>query len=360
MDLDSYIAKYGPEWERLDQVCRRGPRGLAKLSGREIQETVRLYLRASAHLAEVQTRYGDPHLRAYLNGVVARAHGTLYAARARSLRGGLELFGSRYRSAVRRTLPFIAVAAVVLTAIVVATTIWLATSPDAQQGILPPYAREAVRRATGGRADAGISSAGLSAFILANNIQVAFLAFALGITFGIGTIYLVIQNALLLGMLAGAFTAAGKAGIFWSLVLPHGLLELTAIALSAGAGLRMGWSLIDPGDRPRGRALADESRDAALVVVGVLPAFGIAAIIEGFLTGTSVPDPVEIGVGVAVAAGYSAVLFGWARVPGRRSKPPGGLDPQVLVGETPGEPFGRLVHHEGAHTGESGRDAVPP
>ena len=267
MDLDSYIAKYGPEWKRLDEATARGASGLAKLDGPQIRDVIRLYLRASGHLAEVQTRYRDPRVMAYLNAVVARAHGALYSAAPRSLRGGVRVFGVRYR--------------------------------------------EAIRHAHGQRADLGLDAAAVSTFILVNNLQVAFLAFATGIALGIGTVYLVVQNAVLLGVLAGAFAAAGKSGPFWSLILPHGLLEITAICIAAGAGFRMGWSLVEPGDRPRSRALAEEARDAVMVVLGVMPAFGVAAIIEGFVTGSSLPNPIELAIGVAVAAGYVLLLFGW-------------------------------------------------
>jgi uncharacterized membrane protein SpoIIM required for sporulation len=234
-------------------------------------------------------------------------------------------------------------------------TIWVAVSPGVRAGVLPAYVRDAIRDASGGRGDIGIPPAGLSTFILVNNIQVAFLAFALGITFGIGTVYLVVQNAVLIGLLAGAYTSVGKAGVFWALVLPHGLLELTAIAIAAGAGLRMGWSLIDPGERRRSMAVAEEARDAAMVVLGVLPAFGVAAVVEGFLTGTSVPDPVEIGIGAGLAVLYVAVLF----APARGSKAAGRLDAEVLVGETPGEGPRWVVHDQGPHAGQAGGHTVP-
>jgi uncharacterized membrane protein SpoIIM required for sporulation len=117
----------------------------------------------------------------------------------------------------------------------------------------------------------------------------------------------------LLGSLGGAFAAAGRAGVFWSLVLPHGFLELVAICIAAGAGLRMGWSIVEPGDRPRTVALAEEARDAVLVVVGVIPAFAVAALIEGFLSGATGSAPLEIAVGAAVAAAYVLFLFGASR-----------------------------------------------
>lgn len=153
----------------------------------------------------------------------------------------------------------------------------------------------------------------MATLILFNNVQVAFLAFALGITFGIGTIVVVVRNALLLGVLAGAFQAVGNAGRFWSLILPHGILELMAICIDAGAGLRMGWALIDPGERSRGRALREEAAEAVVVVIGVIPAFIVAALIEAFITGTAVPDVVEIGIGIVASLGYLVLMIALLR-----------------------------------------------
>ena len=145
--------------------------------------------------------------------------------------------------------------------------------------------------------------------IFQNNVQVAFLAFALGITFGIGTIYVIASNAIFIGLLAGGFQAAGEGWRFWSLVLPHGFLELIAICIAGGAGLRMGWALIEPGDRPRGTALGEEARDAVLVILGVIPAFLVAALIEGFVTGRTGAPAVEVALGAVVAVAYMALLL---------------------------------------------------
>ena len=164
----------------------------------------------------------------------------------------------------------------------------------------------------------GVAPASLSTFIFINNVRIALLSFAAGLALGIGSIYFVAQNGLLLGTLAGAYQAAGKAGIFWPLILPHGLLELTAICIASGAGLRMGWSLIEPGDRTRGQSLVAEARDAVFVMVGVVPAFGMAALIEGFITPSGINHALSITLGVVVAAAYVVVLF----VPLRRRRPP--------------------------------------
>jgi uncharacterized membrane protein SpoIIM required for sporulation len=311
VDIDTFIQKYRPEWEWLENRTRRGSRGLGSLSGDEISEVVSKYLRVSAHLAEAQTRFGDERLVTYLSGIVARAHASIYGAKVTSWRGFLRLFGTRYRAAIDATRPFILVMAGLLIAVWLVTMFWVSGSREAQAGILPPFAREAIQRAGGDRRDIGITPGTLSTAILLNNVRVAFLSFALGITAGLGTAWVVVVNAVMLGALSGAYQAGGKAGIFWSLVLPHGFLELVAICIAAGSGLRLGWAIIDPGDRSRGQALAEEARAAVLVVIGVIPAFILAAFIEGFLTGTPLlPAAVEIAIGALVAAGYIWLLFG--------------------------------------------------
>jgi uncharacterized membrane protein SpoIIM required for sporulation len=320
MDIDSFIQHYRPEWERLEQACAKGARGLAKRTGPEIDDLVRLYLRTSAHLAEVRTRYRDPRLEAYLNRVVGVAHSALYGSKARSWRQALKLFGPRYREAARRTVPFILVAAVIMVLVSGFAEVWVAGSREAQAGLLPPFARDAVQRAGGHRPDLGVAPAGLSAFIFLNNVRVALLSFLTGVALGVGSIYFVAQNGLLLGTLAGAYQAAGKAGIFWPLILPHGLLELTAICIAAGAGLRMGWSLIEPGDRTRGQSLVAEARDAVFVMVGVVPAFGVAALIEGFITPSGINHALSITLGVVVAVVYIVLVF--APLQRRKRQPP--------------------------------------
>jgi uncharacterized membrane protein SpoIIM required for sporulation len=95
---------------------------------------------------------------------------------------------------------------------------------------------------------------------------------------------------------------------FWGLVLPHGLLELTAVFIAGGAGLRLGWALVDPGDRPRTTALAAEGRRSVVIVIGLVAAFIVAGIIEGFVTGSPLPTWARVGIGVAVEAAFLGYL----------------------------------------------------
>ena len=320
MDLDSYIQAHRQEWAQLEERAAKGNRALGSRSGEDISEAVVMYLRASSHLAEVQTRYHDPSLEQYLNGLVGRAHGAIYGVAPASGRSFARFFGTRYREVFRRTLPFIVVVGVLMAVVMLATDLWVAGSREAQAGLLPSSAREAIRGAGQGTSPSDIGSGALSALIFQNNVQVAFLAFALGITFGIGTIYVIVSNAIFIGLLAGGFQAAGEGWRFWSLVLPHGFLELIAICIAGGAGLRMGWALIEPGDRARGTALGEEARDAVLVILGVIPAFLVAALIEGFVTGRTGAPGVEVALGAVVAVAYVALLLRPVPAP----KTPGG------------------------------------
>jgi uncharacterized membrane protein SpoIIM required for sporulation len=316
MDVDSFIGAHNQEWKLLEEACKRGSDGLSSRSGAEISETVRLYLRVSTHLTQARSRYADPRLERYLNDLVSHARQSIYAARPGTVRGFASFFGARYRAEIRRTSPYILVAVAITVVLTLASWAWIANSAEARLGLIPPAARAAIRRFGGDRSpDLGPSHA-VATMILFHNVEVAFLAFALGVTLGVGTVYILITNALTLGVLAGAFGSAGHGEQFWALILPHGILELTAICIAAGAGLRIGWAIVDPGERSRSLALAEEATGAVVVALGVVPAFVIAATIEGFVTGTSVPHVIQLALGVLVGGAYVCFLFGWW--PGRR------------------------------------------
>jgi uncharacterized membrane protein SpoIIM required for sporulation len=158
----------------------------------------------------------------------------------------------------------------------------------------------------------------LAGQILTNNIQVSFVAFAGGILAGVGTTLVLLYNGALLGGVAGLTMAAGRTGPFLSLVAPHGVLELSVIAVSGAAGFSVGWALIDPGRRSRRVALGLGARRGAEIVLGTMPWFVLAGVVEGFVTPTALPLAGAITVGLLVAAPYWALVF-WR---GRPEPPP--------------------------------------
>jgi uncharacterized membrane protein SpoIIM required for sporulation len=128
-----------------------------------------------------------------------------------------------------------------------------------------------------------------SSAIMTNNLSVAFSTFALGITGGIGTIWMMVLNGLLIGVIGAETWRWGMALPFWSFVAPHGVLELPAIFISGGAGLEIARGLLFPGLLPREVSLAQAGGRAAKLLLGTLPMLVIAGIIEGFFSPSQAP-----------------------------------------------------------------------
>ena len=304
MDIDRYIATNGPVWTRLAELTGRAQRGVGRLSAAELDELVRLYQRVAGHLSYAQTYYRDPALTAKLSGLVARAGSVVYGTRPRTLRAFGRFFTVSFPAAVWHTRWFVVAATLATLLPAAGFGLWLASSPTAVEAAAPPAVREAyVNRDF----EAYYSSAPAAQFasqVFSNNVLVGFQAFALGIFFCVGTLYVLVTNGANLGVVAGLFAAVGQQPKFWGLILPHGLLELTSVFVAGGAGLRLGWTLIDPGDRPRAQALAAEGRRAVMIVLGLVAAFLVAGTIEGFVTGRPWPTWLRVGIGVLAEAGF--------------------------------------------------------
>src|SRR6185436_15321737 len=129
----------------------------------------------------------------------------------------------------------------------------------------------------------------MATLIFTNNIRVAFLAFAGGVLAGLGTVYVLISNGLLLGGVLGAAQFYGVAPLLWGFVSPHGYLELTCIVIAGGAGLMLGDALLRPGLWRRRDALARAARRAVELVCGAAPVLVIAGLIEGFVSPSELP-----------------------------------------------------------------------
>jgi len=199
---------------------------------------------------------------------------------------------------------FVLVSALLLLVPAVVVGAWLAGSDVAVEASAPAAVREAY---VGDDFEAYYSSAPAGEFATAvtvNNIQVGFLAFAAGILVCVATGFILVNNGAAVGQAAGLFAAAGQQPKFYGLILPHGLLELSAIAVAGGAGLAIGWAIVGPGDRSRGEALAEQGRRSAVIALGLMLAFVVAGTIEGFVTPSGLPTSMRIGIGAAVCIAF--------------------------------------------------------
>jgi uncharacterized membrane protein SpoIIM required for sporulation len=301
VDVDRFIARNQPAWARLEELLRVPRRSLDPA---QVDELVQLYQRTSAHLSHARTQRADPALVARLTRLVATAAGLLYGARSRSAAGMARFFTTSFPAAVWHVRRFVVVAALLLLLPAAVLGTWLASSDEALQASGPDAVREAYVQDD---FESYYSSAPAGQFateVTVNNIQVAIIAFAAGALLCVVTAYVLVSNGATVGMAAGLFAAAGQQPKFWGLILPHGLLELSAVIVAGAAGLSIGWAIVAPGDRPRSAALADEGRRAAGVVLGLMLAFVVAGTIEGFVTPSDLPTAARVAVGVLACTAF--------------------------------------------------------
>ncbi|MDT5164519.1 MAG: hypothetical protein QOC88_1413 [Mycobacterium sp.] len=156
------------------------------------------------------------------------------------------------------------------------------------------------------------AAAAFGLHVWVNNAWVAAKCIAFSVVLGVPIPFVLFANAANLGVVAGLMLQAGKADVLFGLLLPHSLLELTAVLLAGAAGMRLGWSVIAPGDRPRGQVLAEQGRAVISVAVGLVVVLLVSGVIEAFVTPSALPTFIRIGIGVLAEAGFMTyvVYFG--------------------------------------------------
>jgi uncharacterized membrane protein SpoIIM required for sporulation len=328
IDLDVFVTEHRREWDRLEELTRRG----RTLTGPEVDELVDLYQRAATHLSAVRTSAPDPVLVARLSTLVARARGVVTASGAPAYREIAVFFARRFPAAVYRARWWWLAAAAGFAVVAFALAWWVYANPDVQASVATP---QAVRQLVEQDFSSYYSShpAGAFAFqVWTNNAWLAALAIASGGLLGIPIPWLLATNAANVGVIAGLMAAHGRLGLFFGLILPHGLLELTAVFVAAGVGLRLGWTIVAPGDRSRGAAVAQEGRAAIGVAMGLVAVLGVSGLIEAFVTPSGLPTWARIAVGVLVWLAFLAYVFVLGRAAARAGET-GDLDPSE-VGDT--------------------------
>ncbi|MFI5987861.1 stage II sporulation protein M [Streptomyces sp. NPDC051555] len=307
MDLDVFVAAHRAEWDRLETLLRRGRR----LTGAEVDELVALYQRTSTHLSLIQSSAPDPMLTGRLTQLVARARATVTGARRAGWRDVARFFTAGFPAAVYRSRRWWIPTAVLSTALAALIGWWIAVHPEVQATIgAPQDLREMTR--PGGQYETYYSShpaASFAAQVWTNNAQAVAICLVFGAFLGLPVLWILFQNMLNLGIGIGLMASAGRLDVFLGLILPHGLLELTAVFVAAGTGLRLGWTVIDPGPRTRREALAEQGRSALGMAIGLAAVLFVAGTLEGFVTPSGLPTWARIGIGVVVEALFLLYVY---------------------------------------------------
>jgi uncharacterized membrane protein SpoIIM required for sporulation len=313
VDIDRFIARNQPAWDRLDRLATKAGRRVRGLEPAEVDELVGLYQRVSSHLSHARTAYRDPALTGRLTRLVSNANGVVHGARPRAAGAVRDFLAWRFPAAVYQSGRFVAASALLLLVPAVALGAWLGSSDAAVDALGSEAARQAYLEEDFEEYYSSQPAADFASQVTVNNIQVSLLAFATGILLCLPTAAIMAFNGANLGMAAGLFADAGELGKFFGLILPHGLLELTAVVVAGAAGLRLGWAVVAPGDRPRAQAVGEEARQSVVIALGLVVAFVAAGLIEGFVTGRGVPTGLRVAIGVAAWLAFVA----WVVVAGR-------------------------------------------
>ncbi len=315
MDLDAYVAAHRGEWQRLEDLLARASRP-RRLTGGEVDEVVELYQRAATSLSVVQSAGPDPALVSRLSALVARARGTVAGGgRRASWRDVVRFLARDFPALCYRTRWWWGGAALGFCVVALAFGVWVARDPQVQRAIADP---DAVRRLVEQDFAGYYRSAPAQDFaakVFTNNAYVAAQAILFGALLGLPIPYVLFQNALNVGVSGGLLAANGRTGLFFGLILPHGMLELTAVFVASGLGLKLGWTVVDPGRRTRGAALAEEGRALVAGALGLALVLLVSGLLEGCVTPSGLPTPVRIGIGLLAETLFLAYVF----VPGRRA-----------------------------------------
>lgn len=303
MDLDAYVIAHSHEWARLEKLLRT-----RTFSGAESDELVELYQQVATHLSVVRTSAPDASLVAHLSSLLARARNKAAGTRVATWRAVWIFFVARFPAALYRLRRWwlgcltanVMVAAVMMW--------WLLENPRVEQSLLSP---SEVNKLVNGQFEGYYSEYAASHFaaqVWINNAWVSAFCIALGIV-GIPVILLLFYNISNLAVVGSIMISHDRGGLFWGLILPHGLLELTAVFVAGGVGLRLFWSWIEPGDLSRTASIAREGRTAVTVSLGLIAVLMVSGMIEAFVTPSGLPTWTRIGIGILAELVFFAYVF---------------------------------------------------
>ena len=310
--MNRFIDERKDNWQRLEDLLGllRGTslRGLSKLEVREFGE---LYRRAAADLAIARAETRDPKLINYLNSLVIRAHGKIYRAEGEGASVIRKFFAKDLPRAFRGSLNYTLIAFTVF--LIFGVLSFALCMYDREFALILGLDEYRVAAETNQPWWLDINEANpiFSSQILTNNIQVAFNAFAFGALFGIGTLYILMFNGISIGgVLAVCYkTNPAFGNELVTFMVGHGVIELTCIFIAGGAGMMIGYSIINPGDLTRGQALKKTGLEAAKLVIGVACFLVIAGLIEGFISPSSLPASVKFATGILTGLAMFSYLF---------------------------------------------------
>jgi uncharacterized membrane protein SpoIIM required for sporulation len=309
VDLDAFTAVHESQWERLDALARR-----RTLSGAEADELLRLYQSASTHLSMIRSVAPEGALSASLSARLARARTRFTGARSNFMEDLARFFAVALPAAFYRLRWLTLAVGTVFAVVSLLYGLWAANNPDVVHALGGDARLKQLVDRDFVNYYSDNPAASFAGQVWTNNAWIAAQCVALGIT-GLFVPVTLYQNAENVGLTGGVMFAYGRGDVFFSYILPHGMLELTAIFIAGAAGLRIFWSWVSPGPRTRLAALAAEGRSLITVALGLVLVLLVSGLLEGFVTPSQLPVWAKITLGALALSGYWA----YALTAGRRA-----------------------------------------
>jgi uncharacterized membrane protein SpoIIM required for sporulation len=303
VDLDAYVLAHAAQWRRLEELTSR-----RRLQGAENDELVDLYQRVATHLSVVRTSAPDAALISYLSSILARARLRTIGTRTTTWRSVGAFFTDRFPAALYRLRWWWLTTMAVNVVVTGVMMWWLLQHPAVEQSLMSPDEVDQLVRHDFENYYSQYAASHFAAQVWINNAWVTALCIALGVL-GAPVVYLLFNNMFNLAIIGSIMIRHDHGAHFWGLLSPHGLLELTAVFVAGGVGLRLFWSWVSPGDLTRGQSMAREGRTAGTVALGLVLVLFVSGIIEAFVTPSGLPTWARVGIGVAAELVFFAYVF---------------------------------------------------
>ena len=301
MKLDRFVEERQPGWTGLEELLRHAGAKPERLGPERLRRLGGLYRSAAADLAFARRAFPHDPVTRRLERLVVDGRQAVYADQG-ARRSVWWFLATGYWRRVLEVPWALAAAVVLLLAPLALAAVWAIDDPAAAIGVVPAQFQGAAEPGGRGRAPTAADQAALSSVVFTNNIRVTFLVIAGGIFAGLGTAAALIFNGGFIGAILGLSIESGSSAGLVEFILPHGVLELSCIAIAAAAGLRIGWALVEPGTLTRGQSLRREARPAMEMVLGTMPWLVLAGLVEGFVRGATggLFWALVVGVGLGV------------------------------------------------------------
>jgi len=309
VDVDAFVLAHRPTWDRLEQLVKRRH----GLSGAEIDELVELYQRVSTHLSMVRSASGDSVLVGRLSNLVARARSAVTGAHAPLWSEFARFWTVSFPVVAYRAWRWWLATAIVFFLVTVVIALWVGGNPEVQSAVGTPREIDQLVNHDFAAYYSENPAGSFALKVWVNNSWVAAQCIAFSVLLGLPIPYVLFQNAANLGAAAGLMFDAGKGNVFLGLLAPHGLLEMTAVFLASAAGMRLGWSVISPGNRPRLQVLAEQGRAVGAVAVGLAGVLLVSGLIEALVTPSPLPTFARIGIGVVAEVLFLTYIIRFGR-----------------------------------------------